>query len=123
MERKLAAFEAGNRLNANGPFVALYGRKFWAATLARARLMAMTENGVEPLAFLSYAHLRCWQGRPMTARSRYDELHDRYHAILTTKAGTRYERLAALVVKILENRNVVIHDLKLLGDPSVAHHM
>jgi hypothetical protein len=57
----------------------------------------------------------------MTARSRYDELHDRYHAILTTKAGTRYERLAALVFKILEDRNVVIHDLKLIGDSSVAH--
>ena len=29
-------------------------------------------------------------------RSRYDELHDKYHTILTTKAGTRYERLAAI---------------------------
>jgi Restriction endonuclease len=57
----------------------------------------------------------------MTARSRYDELHDRYHAILTTKGGTRYERLAALVFKILEDRNVVIHDLKLVGDSSVPH--
>jgi hypothetical protein len=57
----------------------------------------------------------------MTARSRYDELHDRYHTILTTKAGTRYERLAALVFKILEDRNIVIHDLKLVGDSSVAH--
>jgi hypothetical protein len=57
----------------------------------------------------------------MTTRSHYDELHDRYHAILTTKAGTRYERLAALVFKILEERNVVIHDLKLLGDSTIAH--
>jgi hypothetical protein len=57
----------------------------------------------------------------VTERSRYDELHDRYHAILTTKAGTRYERLAALVFKILETRNVVIHDLKLIGDSTVAH--
>ena len=57
----------------------------------------------------------------MTARSRYDELHDRYDAIRTTKAGTRYERLAAVVFKILEDRNVVIHDLKLVGDSSVAH--
>jgi hypothetical protein len=48
-------------------------------------------------------------------------MHDRYHAILTTKAGTRYERLAALVFKILEDRNVVIHDLKLIGDSSVPH--
>jgi hypothetical protein len=54
-------------------------------------------------------------------RSHYDELHDRYHAILTTRAGTRYERLAALVFKTLEERNVVIHDLKLLGDSTIAH--
>jgi Restriction endonuclease len=57
----------------------------------------------------------------MTLRSRYDELHDRYHAILSNKAGTRYERLAALVFKILEDRDVVIHDLKLVGDSSVPH--
>lgn len=57
----------------------------------------------------------------MTARSRYDKLHDRYHAILSSKAGTRYERLAALVFKILEIHNVVIHDLKLIGDSTVAH--
>ena len=57
----------------------------------------------------------------MTFRSRYDELHDRYHAILSTKAGTRYERLPGLVFKILEDRNVVIHDLRLVGDSSVAH--
>ena len=57
----------------------------------------------------------------MTFRSRYDELHDRYDTILSTKAGTRYERLAALVFKILEDRNVVIHDLKLVGDSSVPH--
>lgn len=55
-------------------------------------------------------------------RTRYDELHDKYHAILTTKAGTRYERLAAMVFKALEERNVVIHDLKLSGaDPEVKH--
>jgi hypothetical protein len=57
----------------------------------------------------------------MTQHSRFDELHDRYHAILTTKTGTRYERLAALVFKILEDRNVVIHNVKLIGDSAVAH--
>lgn len=57
----------------------------------------------------------------MSQRSRYDELHDRYHTVLTTKAGTRYERLAAVVFKILKDRNIVIHDLKLVGDSSVAH--
>src|ERR1700740_2417596 len=55
-------------------------------------------------------------------RSRYDDLHDKYHRILTTKAGTRYERLAAMVFKALEDRNVVIHDLELPGDdPEVKH--
>ncbi len=55
-------------------------------------------------------------------RSRYDDLHDKYHSILTTKAGTRYERLAAMVFKALEDRNVVIHDFELPGDdPEVKH--
>jgi hypothetical protein len=55
-------------------------------------------------------------------RSRYDELHDKYHKILTTKAGTRYERLAAMVFKALESNNVVIHDFALAGaDPDVKH--
>jgi hypothetical protein len=55
-------------------------------------------------------------------RSRYDELHDRYHRILTTKSGTRYEHLAAHVFKSLDERHVVIHDLKLAGEaPEVQH--
>lgn len=58
----------------------------------------------------------------MPRRSRYDDLHDRYHQILTTKAGTRYERLTALVFKALDDQNTVIHDLKLSGeDPEVKH--
>lgn len=57
----------------------------------------------------------------MVDRSRYDELHDRYHAILSTKAGTRYEVLAAFVFKALEGKNTVIHDLKLTGSSDVAH--
>ena len=57
-----------------------------------------------------------------SSRSRYDELHDKYHTIRTTKAGTRYERLAALVFKALEDKNVVIHDMELAGeDPDVKH--
>jgi hypothetical protein len=56
------------------------------------------------------------------SRSHYDELHDKYTKILTTKAGTRYERLAAMVFKILEDKNAVIHDLALTGeDPDVKH--
>src|SRR5262249_1709328 len=55
-------------------------------------------------------------------RSRYDELHDKYHKILTTKAGTRYEQLAALVFKALQDKNAVIHDMELAGeDPEVKH--
>jgi hypothetical protein len=55
------------------------------------------------------------------APSRYDELHDQFHAILTTKGGTRYERLAAIVFKVLDKSNTVIHDLKLAGTSEVKH--
>lgn len=48
-------------------------------------------------------------------RSSYDELHDRYSKISSTKSGTRYERLAAFVFKALEQSGTVIHDFKLLG--------
>jgi hypothetical protein len=54
-------------------------------------------------------------------RSRYDELHDYYYKILSTKSGTRYERLAAVVFKFLEQSSTVIHDLKLVGDSRVSH--
>lgn len=54
-------------------------------------------------------------------RSRYDELHDRFDPIKTGKAGTRYERLAAMVLKALNARDVVIHDMKLRGDSTVPH--
>ncbi|MCG2642698.1 restriction endonuclease [Bradyrhizobium sp. GCM10023182] len=57
----------------------------------------------------------------MAQRSKYDELHDRYHAILSTKAGTRYEMLAAMVFKSLEDKNTVIHHLQLTGDSDVPH--
>ncbi|WP_409562256.1 restriction endonuclease [Hyphomicrobium sp. B1] len=48
-------------------------------------------------------------------QSRYDQLLDKYHNILSTKSGTRYEILAALVFKALDDKRVVIHDLKLAG--------
>ena len=50
--------------------------------------------------------------------SKFDVLHDRYHAILSTKKGTRYEILAAVVFAALERDAVVIHDLNLIGDDS-----
>ncbi len=55
------------------------------------------------------------------ARSRYDELHDRFDPIKTGKAGTRYERLTAMVLKALHRENVVIHDMRLIGDSEVKH--
>jgi hypothetical protein len=54
-------------------------------------------------------------------KSRYDELHDKYFALPSSKAGTRYERLAAMVFKILHERDAVIHDLRLVGDSNVKH--
>lgn len=54
-------------------------------------------------------------------RSKYDELHDRYFAVLNSKGGTRYERLAALVFKSLHEDSVVIHDFKLTGSSTVKH--
>lgn len=55
------------------------------------------------------------------ARSKYDELHDRFYNILTTKAGTRYERLAAVVFKKLNDAGTVIHDMDLRGESEVKH--
>jgi hypothetical protein len=54
-------------------------------------------------------------------RSRYDDLHDKYTSLLTSKAGTRYERLSAIVFKVLNGNNVVVHDVRLLGDSEVSH--
>jgi hypothetical protein len=55
------------------------------------------------------------------SRSRYDELHDRFEPILTGKSGTRYERLAAMVWKALHEQNIVVHDVRLMGDSEVSH--
>jgi Restriction endonuclease len=54
-------------------------------------------------------------------RTRYDELHDRFFSILSSKEGTRYERLAAVVFKALHEQHTVIHDFKLSGDSTVKH--
>lgn len=54
-------------------------------------------------------------------RSRYDELHDRYSKISSTKSGTRYERLAAFVFKALEQSGTVIHDFELRGKSGAPH--
>lgn len=57
----------------------------------------------------------------MAKGSRYDELHDRFGTLLSSKAGTRYERLTALVFKSLDEENAVVHDLRLVGSSKVKH--
>jgi hypothetical protein len=52
-------------------------------------------------------------------RSHFDELHDRYYTLLSTKLGTRYERLTAIVFKYLDQNATVIHDIKLLVDNQI----
>lgn len=57
-----------------------------------------------------------------TSRSKYDDLHDRLDPIDTEKAGTRYERLVALVQKSLDETAGVSHDLRLVGDDTQVKH-
>lgn len=61
------------------------------------------------------------RGRNVTSRSQYDDLHDLYQSTKEKKAGTRYERLTALVLKSLEEQRVVVHDVKLIGETGVKH--
>lgn len=53
--------------------------------------------------------------------SKYDELHDRFFTIPSSKPGTRYERLAAVVFKALHERHTVIHNISLRGTSRVRH--
>ena len=53
--------------------------------------------------------------------SPYDDLLDKYHQIGTTRKGTKYEILAAMVCKTLEESSVVVHDVKLRGRSDVKH--
>ena len=55
-------------------------------------------------------------------RSTYDDIHDKYDAIDTTKRGTRYERLVAMVQKALDETAGVVHDLKLVGEDTQVKH-
>lgn len=55
-------------------------------------------------------------------RSRYDDIHDEYFSADIRKSGTRYERLAAAIQKVLAgDESTVIHDCKLRGESDVAH--
>ncbi|WP_143763378.1 restriction endonuclease [Methanothrix harundinacea] len=48
-------------------------------------------------------------------------MHDKYNPIETTKAGTRYERLAAMVFRHIEKYGVVLHNRRLIRDTGVKH--
>lgn len=45
-----------------------------------------------------------------------DTIYDEYIAEEKLKKGTKYEKLAAVVFKVLNQNDVVVHDLTLRGD-------
>ena len=53
--------------------------------------------------------------------SAYDDLLDKYHEVQVRRRGTKYEILAAMVCKTLEEHSVVVHDVKLRGESDVKH--
>jgi hypothetical protein len=70
---------------------------------------------------LKLRQLRAESGISGMTRSRHDELHDRFFAITSSKHGTRYERLAAVVLKGLHEQDTVIHSISLRGASKVPH--
>lgn len=50
------------------------------------------------------------------------QIYDKLIADEKLKNGTKYERLAAVVFKILDQSDTVIHDLRLRGDGKTARH-
>lgn len=53
--------------------------------------------------------------------SSYDKIFDKYFDKNITKSGTKYEILAAMVLKHLIDAGKVIHDIKLIGESEVKH--
>ncbi|MET8978969.1 restriction endonuclease [Streptomyces sp. NPDC004539] len=53
---------------------------------------------------------------------RIEQIYDRAIAEEKLKDGTKYERLTALVFKILDDSGLVVHDVKLSGDGKEAFH-
>lgn len=51
-----------------------------------------------------------------------DNIYDSHLINEKLKVGTKYERLAAVVYKIFEEEDVVIHDLRLRGEGKTAKH-
>lgn len=70
------------------------------------------------------ARLRfCRTGRTLVTMSDAIELiYDRNVADEKLKSGTKYERLAAIVFKILDEGSVVTHDVRLRGDAKKSLH-
>ncbi|MBY8844588.1 restriction endonuclease [Streptomyces sp. SP2-10] len=53
---------------------------------------------------------------------RIEQIYDRAIAEEKLKDGTKYERLTAIVFKILDDSGLVVHDVKLRGDGKEASH-
>lgn len=51
-----------------------------------------------------------------------DNIYDSHITNEKLKAGTKYERLAAVIYKVFEEDDVVIHDLRLRGEGKTAEH-
>ena len=51
-----------------------------------------------------------------------ENVYNRYISNEKLKSGTKYERLAGVVYKILDEEDIVIHDLRLRGDGKTAEH-
>lgn len=54
--------------------------------------------------------------------AKMDTIYDNHVAMEKLKMGTKYERLAAIVFKILNESDVVVHDLTLRGDGKKTGH-
>jgi hypothetical protein len=53
---------------------------------------------------------------------RIEQIYDQAVAEEKLKEGTKYERLTAIVFKILDDGGLVVHDMKLSGDGKEASH-
>ncbi|KIL36210.1 hypothetical protein SD71_09695 [Cohnella kolymensis] len=51
-----------------------------------------------------------------------EQIYNRLIAEEKLKNGSKYERLAAVVYKILDDSKTVIHDMRLRGDGKSAQH-
>lgn len=61
------------------------------------------------------------EGTHISTESKYDRIHDEYWIASSKKSGSRYEKLVASVLKSLRSSDVVVHDVRMLGDSGVKH--